>query len=333
MVSLSSESGAEVELVVNYIVGNAGWHALYDIRGVNTSKPLTLLYKANVFQNTGENWKNVRLKLSTANPTLGGVKPELPPWYLDFYQAQYDKRRQLQGRVAGVAAEAPSALSEVVVTESETIADFVSVVQTSLNTEFDISLPYSINSENKPTTVDIGKHELNANYQYSIAPKIDPDAFLMAGAAGWEEFNLLPGEANVFFDGTFVGKSFIDPQNIKDTLYVSLGRDKRITVKRTQLKDFTSRAFIGTNQKEAYAFEIVARNNKNESIKIIVEDHMPVSKNSLIEVTPGKTGGARFNQTTGKLVWELMLKPNESRQLLYDFEVKYPKDKSIAGLN
>jgi uncharacterized protein (TIGR02231 family) len=174
---------------------------------------------------------------------------------------------------------------------------------------------------------------MKANYQYSIAPKVDPDAFLMAGAAGWEAFNLLPGEANVFFDGTFVGKSYIDPQSIKDTLYVSLGRDKRISVKRTQLKDFTSRAFIGTNQKEAYAFEIIARNNKSEMIRIIVEDHLPVSKNNLIEVTAGKTGGARYNQTTGKLVWELTLKPNESKQLLYDFEIKYPKDKSIAGLN
>src|SRR5204862_4822112 len=130
---------------------------------------------------------------------------------------------------------------------------------TSLNTEFDIALPYSVNSSNKPTLVDIRNYEMKADYQYSVAPKLDADAFLMARATGWEEFSLLPGEANVFFEGTFVGKSFIDPNNIKDTLSISLGRDKRIVVKREKLKDFSSRKLIGTNQKESYAYEISVR--------------------------------------------------------------------------
>ncbi len=333
IVSLSAEKASDVEIVLDYVVANAGWYALYDIRGLNTKTPLSLVYKANVFQGTGETWKNVKLKLSTANPNLGGVKPELLPWFLDFYTPQYDKRKSyLEGRLQGTAPGVAVQKGEVAV-EAETIADFVSVLQTSLNTEFEIALPYTINSENKPTTVDIGKHELNASYQYSVAPKLDPDAFLMAGATGWEAFNLLPGEANVFFDGTFVGKSYIDPQSIKDTLYVSLGRDKRIAVKRTQVKDVSSRKFIGTHQKDAFAYEITIRNNKTEDIKILAEDHIPVSKNTQIEVVIGQTTNARYDQATGILVWEFTLRPNESKQLRYDFEVKYPKDKMIAGLN
>lgn len=333
IVSVSAETNTEVEIILNYVVANAGWFALYDLRAVNTKGPLTLLYKANVYQSTGENWKNVRLKLSTANPTIGGVKPDLPAWYLDFYQPDYSQKYRRSEARPGAEIPAQALSRDQILVEAETTADFVSIIQTSLNTEFDITLPYTIHSATKPTMVDIGRHELKANYQYAVAPKLDPDAFLMAGATGWEEFNLLPGEANVFFEGTWVGKTHIDPQSIQDTLYVSLGRDKRIAVKRTKVKDFSSRTIIGMNQKETYAFEINLRNNKSEPIVITVEDHIPVSKNSQIEVKMGDVGGAKYDLSTGKLVWKITLKPNEGRRLLYNFEVKYPKDKLIAGLN
>jgi uncharacterized protein (TIGR02231 family) len=331
VVSLAAENDTNVELVLDYIVANAGWYALYDLRAVNTKTPLSIAYKANVFQSTGEVWKNVRLKLSTANPTQGGLKPELDPWYVDFFQPQYYPERNADmQKAAPVTAQG---ISKDASGESETVADFVNVLQTSLNTEFDIALPYTVNSENKPTTVDIGHHEMTASYKYSVAPKLDADAFLLADATGWEEFNLLPGEANVFLEGTFVGKTYLDPQSIRDTLHVSLGRDKRIAVKRNKLKDVNSRAIIGINQKETYGYEITVRNNKSESILITVEDPIPVSMNSQIEVSLRNSGGGKYNPVTGKLVWEIALKPNESRRLAYDFEVKYPKDKLIAGLN
>jgi len=300
-----------------------------------------LSYKANVYQSTGEEWKNVRLKLSTANPTLGGLKPELYTWYLDFYQPI---ERSLQGRVAGVSvrgkrsidAPAPAALDPEVREEeksAETAADFVQTIQTSLNTEFDISMPYTVLSSNKPTLVDIRNHEIKADYIYSAAPKLDADAFLMARATGWEEFSLLPGEANVFFEGTFVGKTFIDPNSIKDTLSISLGRDKRIVVKREKLKDFSSRKTIGANQRDTRAYEISVRNTKSDPIKIIIEDQIPVSSNNQIEITTQDLGGAKYNKDTGKLMWEFTLQPNETKKVVYKFEIKYPKDRVIAGLD
>jgi uncharacterized protein (TIGR02231 family) len=298
-----------------------------------------LSYKANVFQSTGEDWKNVKLKLSTANPTLGGLKPELYSWYLNFYEPI---AQALRGRAAGLeykkmdkaSAPAPAALAEEEApAPAQTVSDFVSTIQTTLNTEFDIALPYTVSSSNKPTLVDIRNHELKADYTYSSAPKLDADAFLLARSTGWEEFNLLPGEANVFFEGTFVGKSYIDPNSIKDTLNISLGRDKRIVVKREKLKDFTSKKLIGSNKRENYAYEITVRNTKNEPIKIIVEDQVPVSQNNQIEVTVIDVGGSRYNKDTGKLTWELNLQPNESKKLTYKFEVKYPKDKIVSGLD
>jgi uncharacterized protein (TIGR02231 family) len=337
VVSVSAEAATTVELQVRYVVANAGWSPVYDLRAVDTKNPVQLSYKANVFQSTGEEWSNVKLKLSTANPNLSGLKPELYSWYLDFY---YPIERSLQGRVAGMKIKsAPMSMemdkrSEVADAEevAESISEYTSIIQTTLNTEFDIALPYTVASSAKPVVVDIRNYDMKADYIYSVAPKLDMDAFLMARATGWEEFNLLPGEANIFFEGTFVGKSFIDPNNIKDTLAISLGRDKRIVVKREKLKDLTSKNFIGSSRKESYTWEISVRNTKTDAVKIIIEDQVPVSQNTQIEVTTVELGGSRYNKDTGKLVWELELKPNETRKLVYKFEVKYPKDKQVSGL-
>jgi len=333
VISLSSETSTNADLEVNYVVSDAGWYPVYDLRAINTKSPVQLNYKANVFQNTGEEWNNVKLTLSTANPSLGGLKPELYAWYLDFnapieLQKSSTRIRGMTSMPAEVADK-----NEEVEMDAQSSANYVSTIQTSLNTEFAIDLPYSVASTNKPTTVDIRNHEMKADYQYAVAPKLDADAFLLAKATGWEEFNLLPGEANVFFEGTFVGKTFIDPNNIKDTLSVSLGRDKRVVVKREKLKDFTTRRTIGANQRDSYAYEISIRNTKGEPVKITLEDQVPVSQNSQIEISVTDSGTANYNQTTGKLTWELNLQPNETKKVQYKFEVKYPKDKVVTGLN
>lgn len=338
VISLSAEAAVAVELEINYVVASAGWQAVYDLRGLNTKSPVQLSYKANVFQNTGEEWTNVKLRLSTANPSLGGLKPELAAWYLNFYDpVQFSQNRSYRMKRDSNAPSAVPAMAEeaergLEAGPSETIADFVTTVQTSLNTEFDISLPYTVSSSNKPTLVDIRNYELKAEYLYSVAPKLDRDAFLIAKATGWEEFSLLPGEANVFFEGTFVGKTFIDPNSIQDTLSISMGRDKRIVVKREKLKDFSSRKLIGTNQRASYAYEISVRNTKAEAIRIRVEDQIPVSQNSLIEIAVLDTGGSAYHRGNGKLVWEIDVSPNETKSVVYKYEIKYPKDKTIAGL-
>jgi uncharacterized protein (TIGR02231 family) len=337
VINVSSESSTSAEMTLSYVANNAGWSPQYDLRATNTKSPVQLSYKANVFQATGEEWKNVKLRLSTANPSQGGLKPELSTWHLDFYQPvvyQYRQQRErgapaAMQRAPEAAADKAEAMEEI---SAQSLADFVSTVQTTLNVEFDISLPYTVVSASKPTLVDIRNSELKAAYDYAVAPKLDADAFLMAKATGWEELNLLPGEANIFFEGTFVTKTFIDPQSIKDTLAISLGRDKRIVVKREKQKDLTSKKAIGTRQQESYVWEISLRNAKTEAVKIRVEDQIPVSQNTQIEVAATDLGGAKFDATTGKLVWSLTLQPNETRKLVYKFDVRYPKDRQVSGL-
>jgi uncharacterized protein (TIGR02231 family) len=332
VVSLTADAATTTELKVTYVVANAGWNAIYDLRANNTRDPLQLNYKANVFQSTGEEWKNVRLRLSTANPTQGGTRPQLYPWLLDFYNPiVYRPQQKKYNSEAPMARTIEPAKAEMA-GEAESVADYVTPVQTLLATEFDIALPYTVVSSAKPTLVDIKKYDVKASYQYACVPKQDADAFLVANAVGWEDFNLLPGEANLFFEGTFVGKTSIDPRATGDTLTISLGRDKRLVVKREKVKDLTSRNVIGSTKKESYTWEITVRNAKAEAVRLLVEDQVPVSQNTQIEVTVLDTGGAIYNKQSGKLEWNMELKPNESRKLTYRFEVKYPKDRQVIGL-
>jgi uncharacterized protein (TIGR02231 family) len=335
VISISAAAATTIDLDIQYLVANAGWMPVYDLRAINTKSPVQLNYKANVFQATGEEWKNVKLKLSTANPNLGGLKPTLDPWFLNFDEPVF---RSLKGKAAGVmrgmasspAMDQEQAEDAVPPPPAETIAQYTTTIQTTLNTEFDIALPYTVNAANKPTLVDIRSYELKAGYRYAVAPKLDLDAFLLANVTGWEDLSLLPGEANVFFEGTFVAKSYIDPQSIKDTLSVSLGRDKRIVVKREKLKDIASRKLIGTNQRERYAYEISVRNTKSESIKLAIEDQVPVSQDNQIVVDVLDTGNATYNADTGKMTWEVSVPPNETKKVGFTFEIKYPKDRMVA---
>lgn len=337
VVSVSADADVAAEFQLSYVVANAGWTPVYDLRATDTKNPVQLSYKANVFQSTGEEWNNVRLTLSTSNPNLGGVKPELSPLYVDIVNPVVRTARYRVGAVHRSAPEPAAAgmnmdMEEVEAAPAETTANYTTTIQTSLNTEFAISLPYTVVSTSKPTLVDIATHSLKADYIYSVAPKLDNDAFLMARVTGWDEFSLLPGEANVFFEGTFVARSFIDPADIRDTLAVSLGRDKRIVVKREKIKDFTTRKAIGTNQRDAYGYTISVRNSKADEVTIIVEDQVPVSQNSQVEVTLLDSGGAQVLRQSGKLKWEFTLKTQETKKLEYKYEVKYPKDKRITQI-
>lgn len=331
VINVSTENSGAAELDVSYVVSRAGWHPLYDVRAANTKGPIKLSYKANVFQSTGEEWKNVKLTLSTANPNLGGLKPELTAQVLDFMQATtYSQGYNM--KLAPAAMEREAQGPKAVTIDAATLDELVSTIESAVNTSFVVGIPYTIASSNQPTLVDIANHEMNAVYQYAVAPKLESDAFLLAKATGWEEYNLLPGQASVFFEGTYVGKTFIDPQSILDTLSLSLGRDKRIVVKREQVKDLTSRKFIGGNIRESRSFEISVRNTRSEPIRIIVEDQVPISRNTQIEVQVIDVGGASWNKDSGKLTWVMILQPSESRKVKFSYEVKYPKDKPITGL-
>jgi uncharacterized protein (TIGR02231 family) len=333
IIALSAARAVNTSIRVSYFVSNAGWVPVYDLRAEDVNSPIAFSYRAKVYQSTGTDWKNVNLIISTGNPTVGGQIPVLYPWYL--YQAQVYQEVAIAGsaRRPVMANETPAvAYEDMKSIQSKSSSDYVTIQQNTINTEFKIAIPYSIPSDNVQYDVTMKTESLNATYSYITVPKIDNDAFLKARISDWAQYSLLPGESNIYFKGTFVGKGFIDPTQANDTLDLSLGRDRGISVKRDMLRDYCKSNLLGNKKTTSKAYEITVQNNKKQSIELIIEDQIPVSQNGEITVEQEEISGATLDASTGKLTWKQVLQPGETQKKQLRFIVTYPKKTPIAGL-
>lgn len=217
----------------------------------------------------------------------------------------------------------------IVVTLKAGLEDYVSVADNTMDVTFDISIPFDVPTNGKEQTATIQSLEVPANYKHYSVPKLDKDAYLLAQVKGWEKLNLLPGNANIIFEGTYVGKSFIDPNSVQDTLNLTLGRDKRVAIKRDKLIDYSSVKFLGSNKLQKFTYEITVKNNKNEATNVLLKDQFPTSTNKEIEVELLDAGGAEINKDLGVLNWQLQLAANETRKVRFTYSVKYPKDRTV----
>jgi len=217
----------------------------------------------------------------------------------------------------------------VVVTLKDELSDYISVKDSELNVSFDIDLPYDVPGNGKEQTVSLKEFPVNTIYKYYSVPKLDKDAYLLGEVADWEQLNLLPGEANIIFEGTYIGKSYIDPNSTMDTLNLTLGKDKRIVVKKEKLKDYSSIKFLGSNKKQVFTYELTVKNNKKEAVQMLLKDQYPLSTNKDIEIELLESSGAANNTELGVLSWKLQLPPGESKKLRVSYSVKYPKDKYV----
>jgi uncharacterized protein (TIGR02231 family) len=228
----------------------------------------------------------------------------------------------LSGRVSGVQVRKA-------VLGYSTVPIAVNKIENQTNIEFNITNPYSVPSDGKQYAVEINQLDLNASYEYAVAPKLSTDVFLTAKLTDWNKYNFLAGEANLFFEGTFIGKSLLNTDATADTLNISLGTDKNIVVTRTSLKDLTERQSLGSNKKETRDWQIEVKNRKNQPINLLVEDQVPVSQNSSIEVETQELSGGQLDKTTGKVLWTLPLKALDDKKLQLKYQVKYPKNQSV----
>jgi hypothetical protein len=409
LVTVSSKTALETGFTLNYVVHNASWYPTYDIRAKNVNSPISISYKANVSQQSGEDWKNIKLTLSTGNPAVSGNKPELSPYYLNFgmtYSNQYDKITSVSGMVkdehnqplpgatitvagtsigsvsdangryniqvpdghqmltfrfigyekmeipvnsgtmdvnltpsraeldevsvVGYGSQLRTVITGAVASISQgDVAPVVNLVENQTNVQFDIDNPYSIPSDGKQYTVEINQVDVPATYQYTVAPKLSTDVFLSANITDWNKYNFLPGEANLFFEGTFIGKSLLNSNAAADTLNISLGTDKNIVVTRTLQKELTQKESIGSNKKDTRDWLIEVKNRKNQPVSLLVEDQVPVSQNSAINVEAQELSGGNVDANTGKVTWNMNLKPQDDKKLELKYQVKYPKNQSI----
>lgn len=423
---LQVPQACKVDFTLTYYVKNAGWYPTYDLRSEGVSQPLQLSYKANMFQNTKEEWKNIPVTLSSANPNRSNIAPELRTYWLDYGRSapRYDNEATVEG-VSGVVSdengdaiigatvkvegtslgtvtdsngrysislprdrnqlsfsyigyltqtrtvkgstlnvtlkEDKTTLNDVVVigygverrrssrnevahalegtvpgvaiTKSKAKAkpesDLIAVKEqkAQFGYEFEIKQPLTMTSDGKTTTTEIARYQLPATYQYLGIPRADKDAFLVADATEWQQYSLLEGEANVYFENSFVGKTILDPTVVNDTLHFSLGRDNGIRIQRTKVSDRSTRRLLSTTQEQSLTWRITVKNSRKEPVSLTLRDQIPVSENSNITVTTEELSGGQLDKTTGIVEWQLQLQPNEQREYIVAYKVKYPKSR------
>ena len=193
---------------------------------------------------------------------------------------------------------------------------------------FDVALPYSIPSDGKIQTIEIQRTATPAEYKYVTVPKLSTMAYLTANITDWAKQSLQTGEATLYFENSYVGKSTLNVNQLTDTLILSLGTDNGLLVKREKRKDYTSKKVIGTNKTETYSFLLTVRNNKSNPVKITVNDQIPISSNSEITVEPVELSGGKLSET-GIVKWDLDIKPKETKELILTYSVKYPKNQNV----
>jgi CRISPR/Cas system CMR-associated protein Cmr5 small subunit len=458
VIKLESKKDTTIDLALSYFVNDAGWEPVYDVRANSVSAPMTLVAKANVHQDSGEDWTNVKIILSSYNPVAVNSLPLLNKWTMSSYSyycpeptylnklndnsgviglgalkgkitdkstgeaipfaniVLYQNEKQITGttsdidgyyivkpittgkydvkvsyvgyqsmQITGIyinadkitfqdIAIAPSSLSlqevEIVSYNSPLIsADEVSskiisgdinkmpgrsansissktygwasdkdekvkieeknfvpntTVYTATSFQYEIDLPYTIPADNKDYSVQIKEYKVPAIYEYSTAPRAITSAFLQANIVNWDEFNLMSGQANLYYEGTYLGNSYIDAKSVEDTMKISLGNDQSIIVKRERIKDFKSKKFLSSYVKESFGWEISIRNNKKEKITINVADQYPVSADKEITVELLESSGATIDEKKGTLIWKTDINPQETKKFVIKYTVKYP---------
>ncbi len=435
LVKVLSKTSVSAPITIKYLVQEARWFPSYDIRAKNIQSPVSITYKANVSQQSGEDWENVRLTISSGNPSQGGAKPIIKPWILGFNNivemtntsvigtVQQDKvlgpsNNLVRGRIVdengkgfpgvnvlikgttiGTVTDAVgyysipltsdaqslvcsfvgyqthevsignqneinlqlspdvAMLSEVVVVGyraqskreitgsvttirgdsfsgrvpgveyspkvKKTIVATPVVRQTDV--EFTLEDFFSVKSDGEMRTTDMVEYELDALYEYYCVPKLNADAFLIAKILHWDEHNFLEGEANLFFEGKYIGKSILDTRNTSDTLSLSLGRDGNVLVTREKKKDYTSRHVVGSNQKSMVGYEISIRNKKAQHLTIVVEDQIPIANDKDISVDKLEDSDAEYDAETGLLKWKKEIDPGKTELINLKYAVRFPK--------
>lgn len=420
---LQVPQAGKVDFTLTYYVKNAGWYPTYDIRAEGVGQSLQLSYKANMFQNTKEEWKNIPVTLSSANPNRSNIAPELRTYWLDYGRSapRYDEsvtegdvsgvvtdeagepligvtvkvvgtslgtvtdakghysitlprdHKQLEFSFVGYASqkcrvkgstlnvklkEDEARLEELVVVgygvrngnsnrklsskataegadamEVKSVkkleSDLIEVKEqkAQFGYEFEIMQPLTMSSDGETTTTEIARYQLPATYQYLGIPRADKDAFLVADATQWQQYSLLEGEASVYFENSFVGKTILDPTVVSDTLHFSLGRDNGIRIQRTQVSGRSTRRLLATTQEQSLTWRITVKNSRKEAVSLTLRDQIPVSENSNITVTTEELSGGQLDKTTGIVEWQLQLQPNEQREFIVAYKVKFPKSR------
>ena len=339
VLKLMSPTAGNIKLNINYLTDNVSWKPYYEIKADKISAPLDVTFKAIVKQNTGLDWKGVKLTLINGNSSRNNYAPTVSPW---FIYARSPKEREIQREEASliktraVASKAEYADKDIAL---EGRAEVVAVgyagfnVNTNeLNTSYDIDIPYDILSNNEDHLISLYQQKIPADYQYFTAPNYDREAYLLAKIKDFSKYNLVSAPASIIFENMYIGETRISPDQTNNEMNITLGSDPKISIRREEVQDKSGEKFLSSYREKVITYDLIIKNNKKEQISIEVKDRFPLSNNEAVKIELLDKSGAAKDDEKGFLTWNIKLSPSETKKLRVSYKVRYPKDYTINGL-
>ena len=330
---------------MNYFITNAGWIPAYDLRANSTSEPINITYKAHVYQNSGEDWDNVQLVLSTYDRTYSATKPTAGVWRLDYTvnkpvaisnRGSSNELYYSQNMASPVQAQSEMRKMKESGKYKDVNMTYVpgsslsTISQNFSNVEFEVKLPYSIKADGSQKLMVVMNEKVEANFFHYMLPRMNKYGFLQAKIGDWENLSLLPGKANIYFQQTIVGSTMINPAVMSDTMELTLGRDQGIVSKRKKISEEERKVGLSKRILKEYTFEIEVRNNTRSSVDLTLEDLIPITANEDIKIKMVEGNGAYLNDTNGMLTWKLKLKPNGKQIIRFTYSIEHEKNKPVS---
>lgn len=356
-VELECDKAGDLALEIAYSMNQVGWRPLYDARVEFDKAKVNLSSFAVVRQTTGEDWKDVKLTLSTSRPALGGRMPELNVWTLKprvihmntaQYEPYYMDATAVTDKLAARAFSKSAAVHEAAGSLAAPVpqtraANMVYAVSDSTGAAlvYNAARPVTVNSDGSEVRVPLNVQVLDAALEYAATPKLSPFAYLKSRVTNGADQQLIAGRVNVFLDGTYVGNSDIQktiaPAEAFD-LY--LGVDEGVTVKRVKLEEKSDDTLIGmipsSTKKITYAYKLSMESYKSKPVTLKLFDQVPVAQDDKIKVqkvvSSVKPDTEKYQDREGVYAWTVILQPKEKKEITISYVVEYPKDMNIEGL-
>jgi uncharacterized protein (TIGR02231 family) len=325
-IMFDSQAAQSLEIEAQYMVKNAGWSPVYRAMAADEKNGVDLSMMARIRQQTGEDWNDVSLSVSTAVPVRGGRLPEISPWYLDIQKPVVRKARELRTDSLNEMALGSAQKSAAPMAEAEKHTTAVSF-------EYSLPMPVSIASRQDRTLLPVFTKNLNGKFYHLAVPGLTSKAYLVCEAEADSE--LLAGPVQIFFQGRYVGSMSFGSQSPGEPFVLGLGEDSSVKVKREKIRDHRKEtAFFGKIERDSIIRELEYRltveNLRQKPVKIYVNDRVPVSRTDRIEVKDIKLSPEPqkrdLNDGPGVMQWQMEILPQDSKQIQISFTVTYPKD-------
>jgi hypothetical protein len=345
VLKLMSPAAGNIKLNINYLTDNVSWKPYYEIKAEKISAPLDVTFKAIVKQNTGLDWKGVKLTLINGNSSRNNYAPTVSPW---FIYARSPKEREIQReeiasksaaiRIRGMgsvnAAEYDDQYKELEGRAEDVAVGYAgfNVNTNELNTSYDIDIPYDILSNNEDHLISLYQQKIPADYQYFTAPNYNREAYLLAKIKDFSKYNLVSAPASIIFENMYIGETRISPDQTNNEMNITLGNDPKISIRREEVQDKSGEKFLSSYREKVITYDLVIKNNKKEQISIEVKDRFPLSNNEAVKIEVLDKSGAAKDDEKGFLTWNIKLSPSETKKLRVSYKVRYPKDYTINGL-